>query len=289
MGWRGFKGHFTEVCEPDRPHVIVHVATTAATLSDVETVTARHADLAAADLLPDRELVDAAYVSVDHILDAAAVHGVDLFGPVPAGHQWQTRDPDAYDLTHFTVDFGQRHVTCPTGATSRNWRESISADGLPTIQVTFRLPDCTPCPQRARCTRSTVNARSLTFRPRPQFEAQQRLRAEQSTDAWRKQYALRSGIEGTMSQASRRCDIHHARSRGLPKPTCNTYSPRWPSTSSASTHGSPEPHSAAAGPHASTPSASHSHHREKTSRVTPGVTSLCTTTPARRLTHSTRW
>ncbi|MET9039432.1 MULTISPECIES: IS1182 family transposase [Streptomyces] len=217
MGWRGFKGHFTEVCEPDRPHVIVHVATTAATLSDVETVTARHADLAAADLLPNRELVDAAYVSVDHILDAAAVHGVDLFGPVPAGHQWQTRDPDAYDLTHFTVDFGQRHVTCPTGAISRNWRESISADGLPTIQVTFRLPDCTPCPQRARCTRSTVNARSLTFRPRPQFEAQQRLRAEQSTDTWREQYALRSGIEGTMSQASRRCDVHHARYKGTAK------------------------------------------------------------------------
>ncbi|MEU5431558.1 IS1182 family transposase [Streptomyces olivoreticuli] len=217
MGWRGFKSHFTEVCEPDAPHVIVHVATTTGTLSDVETVTARHTDLAAADLLPDRELVDAAYVSVDHILNAATIHGVDLFGPAPASHQWQTRDPDAYDLTRFTVDFDQHHVTCPTGAVSRNWRESISADGLPTIQVTFRLPDCTPCPQRARCTRSAVNARSLTFRPRPQFEAQQRLRAEQATDAWRKQYALCSGIEGTMSQASRRCHIHHARYKGLAK------------------------------------------------------------------------
>ncbi|MCZ4103791.1 IS1182 family transposase [Streptomyces sp. H39-C1] len=217
MGWRGYKGHFTEVCEPDRPHMIVHVATTAATVSDVETVTARHNDLAAADLLPDQELVDAAYVSVDHILDADADHGIDLVGPLPPDFSWQTRTPDAFDLARFTVDFDQRHVTCPTGAVSRNWRESISADGLPTVQVTFRQPDCTPCPQRARCTRSTVNARSLTFRPRQQFEAQQRLRAEQATDAWREQYALRAGIEGTMAQASRRCDVHHARYKGLAK------------------------------------------------------------------------
>ncbi|WP_199818986.1 transposase, partial [Streptomyces sp. NRRL B-1347] len=67
---------------------------------------------------------------------------------------------------------------------------------------------------RAHCTRSPVNARSLTFRPRPQFEAQQRLRAEQATAAWREQYALRSGIEGTMSQASRRCDVHQHPTRG---------------------------------------------------------------------------
>lgn len=37
MGWSGYKGHFTETCEADRPHVIVHVATTPATTSDVET------------------------------------------------------------------------------------------------------------------------------------------------------------------------------------------------------------------------------------------------------------
>jgi hypothetical protein len=217
MGWRGYKGHFTEVCEPDAPHVIVHVATSTAPVNDIETVTDRHADLAAADLLPNQELVDAAYVSVDHILDAATEHGIDLVGPLPPDFSWQTRDPDAYDLTHFTIDWDQRHATCPTGAVSRNWREALSADGLPIIQVTFRLPDCTPCPQRVHCTRSKANARSLTFRPRAQFEAQQRLRAEQATDTWQERYALRSGIEGTMSQASRRCDVHHARYKGLAK------------------------------------------------------------------------
>ena len=83
--------------------------------------------------------------------------------------------------------------------------------------ATFRAPDCTPCPDRARCTRSPVLARHLTFRPRLQYETQQQLRAEQATDAWRDRYAHRAGVEGTIAQATRRSDVHHARYRGLAK------------------------------------------------------------------------
>jgi hypothetical protein len=85
------------------------------------------------------------------------------------------------------------------------------------VQVTFRTADCTPCSDRARCTRASVNPRHLTFRPRRQYEAQHSIRAEQATPAWRDRYAHRSGIEGTIAQASRRSDLHHARYRGLPK------------------------------------------------------------------------
>jgi hypothetical protein len=83
VGWRGDKAHFTETCEPDRPHLIVHVATTVAAANDVDTVAARHADLAGVDLLPDEHLVDAGYVSVDHVLAARADHGIELVGPLP--------------------------------------------------------------------------------------------------------------------------------------------------------------------------------------------------------------
>src|SRR5215216_2047729 len=69
VGWLGNNAPFTETCEPDRPHLIVHVATTVATANDVDTVAGRHADLAKGDLLPDQHLVDAGYVSVDHLLD----------------------------------------------------------------------------------------------------------------------------------------------------------------------------------------------------------------------------
>jgi hypothetical protein len=76
--WRGYKAHFTETCEPDRPHLITHVATTDASTSDLDTVQGRHRDLAASDLLPDTHLVDAGYVSVGQILAAADNHGVTL-------------------------------------------------------------------------------------------------------------------------------------------------------------------------------------------------------------------
>jgi hypothetical protein len=47
--WRGYKANFTETCEPDRPHLITHVATTDAATADLDTVQGRHAVLAARD------------------------------------------------------------------------------------------------------------------------------------------------------------------------------------------------------------------------------------------------
>jgi transposase len=217
VGWRGYKAHFTETCEPDRPHLITYVATTVAATNDVDTVAGRHADLARADLLPEEHLVDAGYTSVDHVLDARADHGVELVGPLPPDSGWQARDEDGFDLTRFQIDWDRKQVTCPNNKTSRNWRQTSSRQGLPIIQTTFRAPDCTPCPDRARCTRSPVLARHLTFRPRTQYETQLQLRAEQATDGWRERYAHRAGIEGTIAQAARRSDLHQARYRGLAK------------------------------------------------------------------------
>jgi transposase len=146
VGWRGYKAHFTETCEPDRPHLIVHVATTVAAANDVDTVAARHTDLANGDLLPEEHLVDAGYTSVDHILAARGDHGVELVGPLPPDSGWQARDEDGFDLTRFRIDWDRQQVTCPNGHTSRNWRQTSSRHGLPIIQATFRAPDCTPAP-----------------------------------------------------------------------------------------------------------------------------------------------
>jgi transposase len=217
VGWRGYKAHFTETSEPDRPHLIVHVATTVATTADVDTMPARHSDLAGTDLLPDEHLVDAGYVSVDGVLAARADHGIELVGPLPPDSGWQARDEGGFDLTRFQIDWDQRQVTCPNGKTARNWRQRTSRHGLPIVQATFRSSDCTPCHDRARCTRAPTNPRHLTFRPRLLYETQRRLRAEQATPAWRDRYALRAGVEGTIAQAARRSDLHQARYRGLPK------------------------------------------------------------------------
>ncbi|MFD3589490.1 hypothetical protein [Streptomyces sp. NPDC058683] len=87
MGRRGHKARFVETCETNRPHIIVRAATTAATLADVETIPADHADLAEVDLLSGQELVDAVHTSVDGIINDAAEQDIDLVGPLPS-------DPD---------------------------------------------------------------------------------------------------------------------------------------------------------------------------------------------------
>lgn len=165
VGWCGYKAHFTETCEPDAPHLIVHVATTQATVVDVETILGIHADLAAADLLPDEHIVDAGYVSVEHILAARREHSVELTGPLPPDSGWQAQDPEAFDISRFTIDWDNRNVICPNGKTSRNWREALNRNRLLIIQATFRHGDCTGCGDRARCTRSAYNARNITLPP----------------------------------------------------------------------------------------------------------------------------
>jgi Transposase DDE domain len=177
----------------------------------------RHADLAARDLLPDVHLVDSGYVSVGQVLAAADDHGVALTGPLPPDTSFKAGDEQAFDLTRFAIDDDARHVVCPAGKVSRNWQPARRRDGLPIIRATFRQPDCRPCPDRARCTRSQDNARHVTFLPHRQQQAQQRLRVEQATNDWHRRYALRCGVECLIAQASRRSDVHHARYRGLAK------------------------------------------------------------------------
>jgi hypothetical protein len=222
VGWRGYKAHFTETCEPDRPHLIVHVATTVAAANDVDTVAARHADLASADLLPDQHLVDAGYVSVDHLLATRADHGLELVDPLPPDAGWQARQQQGFDLTRFHIDWDRQQVTCPNGKTSRNWHDSHSRQGLPIVQVSFRAADCTPCPDRAHCTRSPTLARGLTFRPRAQYQTQRQLRAEQATDAWRNAMLTAPASRAPSLRPPAVPTSTRRATAGWPRPTCST-------------------------------------------------------------------
>jgi hypothetical protein len=54
--WTGYKVHLTETCEEDAPHLIMHVATTAATTTDEAMTETIHADLQQTDLTPCQHL-----------------------------------------------------------------------------------------------------------------------------------------------------------------------------------------------------------------------------------------
>lgn len=54
--WTGYKVHLSETCEDDAPHLITHVATSAAATTDEAMTETIHADLQQADLTPRQHL-----------------------------------------------------------------------------------------------------------------------------------------------------------------------------------------------------------------------------------------
>ena len=177
----------------------------------------RHHDLAAHDLLPDVHLVDAGYVSVGQILAAADDHGVQLIGPLPPDTSWQAGDDTAFDLTRFVIDWDARHVVCPRARPAATGSPPAAATACRSSGPASGSRTAAPAPTGHAARASEDNARQVTFLPRRQQQAQQQIRAEQSTGDWRQRYALRCGVESLISQASRLSDLHHARYRGKPK------------------------------------------------------------------------
>ncbi|MFD9211505.1 IS1182 family transposase [Streptomyces sioyaensis] len=214
--WAGFKVHLTETCDPDAPHLITNVLTTCSTIPDIRATDPVHEALAARGLLPDEHVVDMGYVDGPRIVTAHQEHGVILIGPMARNTTLQAKGTYAQEV--FTVDWDNKTVTCPNGATARNWRDALSHRGTPIVRITFRKSDCQPCPVRSECISSaTATQRQVTVRPRPAHEAIQQARTVQGTPEWHKRYASRAGIEGTISQAVHTNGLRYCRYRGLPK------------------------------------------------------------------------
>ncbi|SCE12511.1 Transposase, partial [Streptomyces sp. di50b] len=212
-GWCGYKTHLSETCEPDAPHLITHVATTDATVTDTEMTEPIHQGLAARELVPGEHAVDAGYVTAAHIVTARDDHGVDLLGPVGGDTCHERSGEEHFAQSAFTVDWKRRQVTCPQGLTSISWSDQRKASGTPLARIHFAVTDCAVCPLRARCTTATNGkwGRSLTLLPREQQEVLAQRRREQQTEEWKKRYDVRAGVEGTISQAVRRTRIRRTR------------------------------------------------------------------------------
>src|SRR4051794_40826125 len=216
VSWTGYTVHLTETRDDDAPHLIAQVTTVPASTNDVEVTTEIQADLAARDLLPREHLVDAGYVSGQHLLTSELAYGVALVGPVLLDTSWQATADEGFDLTRFAIDWDRQRVTCPQGKTSRPWTPA-ARDDYPFFQVRFAKGDCRACPVRARCTRAATRPRQLSLRPREEHAALQLARERQATGAFAARYRRRAGVEGTIAQGVRACGMRRARYRTLPK------------------------------------------------------------------------
>lgn len=212
--WTGYKVHFTETCQEDSPRLITHVETTPATVHDSKVTTRIQDALVAKDRSPETHLVDEGYMEIDLLVDSQH-KGIDLVGPVPSSKTWQDRIEGAFDHTRFHIDWKSREATCPHGKTSMRCSERKTWRGTPNFTFVFDKEDCLPCPVRKHCSRAKNMGRILTLYPQEQYEAQQQARRRQQTEAFRKLYAQRAGIESTISQAARRTGVRSARYIGL--------------------------------------------------------------------------
>ena len=168
-----------------------------------------HADLAALDLLPSEHYLDAGYTSADNILDSRNDYGVTLIGPVSPGANWQAGVPDGITQDQFRIDWAAQFATCPNEQRSTQWAATTNADDAIIVRIRFAKAVCDACPLRQRCTKSTQTGRSL--RLGPNYAVLQAAREQQQTPAFRLKYALRVGIEGTVSAAVRQHGARHAR------------------------------------------------------------------------------
>lgn len=215
--WVGYKVHLTETCDEDAPHLITDVETTPATTSDFDLTPIVQAHLAERELLPSEHLVDAGYVTADHLVSSQTDHGVILLGPVAEDPSWQAHAHEGYDVAMFRINWEAKRATCPQGHESTQWITGQDRHNHEIINIRFARSDCLACPVRSQCTHSAGQPRQLAVRLREQHEALQAARLRQTTENFREEYAIRAGIEGTISQAVRVSDLHRSRYIGLAK------------------------------------------------------------------------
>jgi transposase len=214
----GYKVHLTETCEPDTPNLITQVETRSSTEPDHVSIDAIHSDLAEKDSLPTEHIVDPGYMSVELLINARQDYGIDLLGPVPDDNSWQARE-GGYDSSRFTIDWDNQCVTCPQGQQSCSWSLAQTRSQRPVVKIKFRQSHCASCLSRSSCTHTTkAKRRTLTIlAPQDHFEAQQAARDRQKTTDFKEHYAVRAGVEGTISQAAFALGARRSRYRGMAK------------------------------------------------------------------------
>lgn len=217
--WDGYKVHLTETCEPDAPNLVTNVVTTLATVPDTLVTDEIHTSLAERDCLPGEHWVDAGYPTGAQIVNARAKYGIELHGPIGTDTTAQGSTAGGpFGQAAFTIDWDNRHVTCPGGRTADQWKPTLSHRGTPVVRVKFSPTHCRPCPHLRDCVDSPkAQYRQLTFRHHEEHRAIGQARTLQQTDDWKERYKIRAGVEGTISQGVQRCGLRRSRYRGLAK------------------------------------------------------------------------
>lgn len=215
--WTGYKVHLTETCDEESPRLITNVETTEATSQDQTVVNDIHKALKRKGILPKQHIVDQGYMSAHLIATSQKKYKIDLFGPIAVDSRWQAKADQGFSASDFVVNWKQKKVRCPQGKRSHLWKPTRDMFDNPVIHVEFRKQDCAQCPVRSQCTRSVTQPRTITLKAQDDYGALQMARTRQQSPSFKQEYAIRAGVEGTLSQGIRVFHLRTSRYIGMAK------------------------------------------------------------------------
>jgi transposase len=159
-------------------------------------------------------LLDAGCVDAELLVTAQSRHRIEVVGLLSANAGWQSRAATGYGLEAFELDWEAQQARCPQGSHGVRWTPGHDVSGDPVVRIRFHGPTCRACEVRPRGTAAKDQPRQLTVRPQAQHEAIQAARQRQETEVFKARYALRAGVESSLSQGVRRFDRRRSRSIG---------------------------------------------------------------------------
>lgn len=88
-------------------------------------------------------------------MESKREHVIELLGPVRDNVSWQSKNPEAYDLSKFKINWKDQQITCPVGVKStKKWTPLLDQWGNKVIRLKFPRKACRECKFRHLCTHS---------------------------------------------------------------------------------------------------------------------------------------
>jgi transposase len=124
---------------------------------------------------------------------------------LPLTRVGRAKAEQGFAVTHFTIDWQQRQVTCPIGKD--------------VIHIKFDPAVCQACSCRTLYTKARVRSTHAHFTPTASAlpRITRSARERHTTTTFKEEYARRARIEGTIAQGVHAFDLRRSRYIGLPK------------------------------------------------------------------------
>jgi DDE family transposase len=187
-------------------NLITHIEAEPAHRSDANALMPAIESTETRGMKPEEILGDSLYGSDENVIQAKE-KGVNLISPVMPG----STKKEKLHLSDFVISDDSTVLFCPLGKRPVGRKTSKKA-----YLIYFSPQDCTCCPNRDKCPVKDGKKRFTLRYTGKDLRLAKRRQKEQS-GSFISQYALRSGVEATMSEYDRLTGIKRLRVRGLKK------------------------------------------------------------------------